>query len=53
MEGLSEDYIGGYMDGYGDGYWDGVIDTMPEPPRDADMSEFHLQMLISSFETWA
>ena len=52
MEGLNEDYIGGYMDGYDDGYWDGVIDTMPALPRDDDMSDFQLQMIITSFESW-
>lgn len=43
------DWEAGYSEGYGDGYWDGVLDNT-KSFRDEDMTEFHLQMLLNSFE---
>ena len=51
MEGQSENWIEGYVDGFDAGYWDGVLDYT-KLPRDMDMSEFQLQMILSSFESW-
>ena len=51
MEGQDPDWIRGYKEGYEGGYWDGVLENVKQP-RDADIDEFYLQMLISSFEDW-
>ena len=49
--GSEKDYRAGYLDGYDDGYGDGVIDSLP--PKVEPKSEFELQMIIKSFESWA
>lgn len=51
MEDRSEDSIAGFADGYEAGYWDAVLDNTPAA-RDEDMSDFHLELVLNSFEDW-
>ena len=51
LEGNTSEYNYGFVEGYESGYMDAMIDYVPTP-RDADMSEFHLEMVLQSFENW-
>lgn len=51
LDGNTSEFNHGFVDGYEMGYMDAIIENTPTP-RDADMSEFHLEMIVQSFENW-
>jgi hypothetical protein len=51
LEGNTSEFNAGFVEGYESGYMDAMIDHVPQP-RDNDMSEFHMEMVIQSFENW-